>query len=141
MAGLFFCLASDTVQGFYFCPATREPPTSVYSGFYPVSYTANATKQRTGLYRCVSVDLTHYSAHNTASCTSRLCTACDTPEGIPSSAAPPLIPDTTATPDAVQGRAAAYYNNVYKDAAVRPVMNPCPAGSPVSGAWRAARNH
>lgn len=33
MAGLFFCLASDTVQGFSFCPAAYRPRTSVYSGF------------------------------------------------------------------------------------------------------------
>lgn len=31
LAGFFFCLASNTVQGFSFCPAAREPHTSVYS--------------------------------------------------------------------------------------------------------------
>lgn len=64
---------------------------------------------------------TQYSSY-----TSRLCTACATPEGIPSSTAPPPIPDTTATPDAIQVSAAAYYNKVYKRAAVRPVIDPCP---------------
>ena len=47
---------------------------------------------------------------------SRLCTACFTLEGIASSAAPAPIPDTTAMPNAVQSRAAAYYNKVYKGA-------------------------
>lgn len=33
MAGLFFCLASDTVQGFYFFPAAYQPRASVYNCF------------------------------------------------------------------------------------------------------------
>jgi len=72
---------------------------------------------------------TQYRSH-----TSRPYTACTAPEGIPSSAAPPQIPDTTATPNAVQGREAAYYNKVYKGAAVRSVMDPCQTARLLRGA-------
>jgi hypothetical protein len=36
MAGLFFCLASAEVQGFYFCPDAIQPHASIYSGFSAV---------------------------------------------------------------------------------------------------------
>lgn len=79
------------------------------------------------------------------------------------------IPDTSATPDAVQVSTAAYYNKVYKGAGVRLLwiharrcntsqtiparrgqrlhlhrVSPAPStrrGSPAAGARRAARNH
>ena len=53
MAGLFFCLASAEGAGLLFCPAAIQTNTSVYRAFSRVnaSYTAHATKQRTGLYR------------------------------------------------------------------------------------------
>lgn len=73
------------------------------------NYTTTTPKPFTGLYRGFSVDLPYSSAHNTAVTQA----ACAAPEDIPSSAAPPQIPDTTTTLDAVQGRAAAYYNKVY----------------------------
>ena len=34
MVGFFFCLASAEGAGLLFCPATIQPHTSVYSGFY-----------------------------------------------------------------------------------------------------------
>ena len=37
MAGLFFCLAPDTMQGFYFCLAAMQSHTSVYSAFCAVN--------------------------------------------------------------------------------------------------------
>ena len=121
MAGLFFCLASAEGAGLLFCPAAIQPHTSVYSVFCAVNafYTAHAAKQRTGLYNGFSCDYARSSTANTR----------------PTHAAiiPPVprwsvsqhrstsnayqIPD--ATPDAVQARTAAYYNKVYKGAAVR----------------------
>lgn len=67
MAGFFFCLASAEGAGLFFCPAKIQPNTSVYSAFCSVhaSYTTHATKQHTGLYRGVSVNLTHSNAANT----------------------------------------------------------------------------
>ena len=50
-----------------FCPAAIQPNTSVYNAFLhrPCSYTANATKQRTRLYRCFFCRLPHSPAANT----------------------------------------------------------------------------
>lgn len=66
--GAFLLPCIDTVQGFYFCPITYQPRTSVYSGLYSIHaiYTAITSKAFTGLYNGVSVDLPHFSAHNTA---------------------------------------------------------------------------
>lgn len=56
------------------------------------------------------------------------CTSCKALEDIQASPAPPPIPDTTATPDAAQDRAAAYYNNIYRGVCrCVPVMDPCQA--------------
>ena len=67
MAGLFFCLAFDTVQGFYFARIQYSHAQAFTTAFIPSmqSYTANATKQCTGLYRGVSGNLTHSTAHDT----------------------------------------------------------------------------
>ena len=66
MAGLFFCLASDTVQGFYFCPITYQPRASVYSSFSDINaITAKTPKPFIWLYRGISVDLTHSNIRNT----------------------------------------------------------------------------
>ena len=58
----------NTVQGFYFCLVAIQPHISVYSSFCTInaSYTTKTPKLFTGLYRCISVDLPHSSAHNTA---------------------------------------------------------------------------
>lgn len=90
------------------------------------NYTATTLKLFTGLYKGVSVYLPYFNTQY-ISHTSRLYTTRATPEGIPSNATPAPIPDTTATPDAAQVSAAAYYNNVYRSAPVRPVIDPRPA--------------
>ena len=83
-------------------------------------------KAFTGLYRCVSGNLTHFTAYNT-----RPAKADITPPAPRwsvsqrrSTSSAYQIPD--AAPDAIQVSAAAYYNKVYKRAAVRPVIDPCP---------------
>ena len=66
MAGLFFCLASDTVQGFYFALMQYIPIQAFTARFVPsMSYTANAVKQRTELYSGVSCDCFRSAAHDT----------------------------------------------------------------------------
>lgn len=67
MAGLFFCLASDTVQGFYFAQ-TQYSHTQAFTAAFccPCNYTDTTSKAFAGLYRGFSVDLTYSSAHNTA---------------------------------------------------------------------------
>jgi len=55
-------------QGFYFCPAAYKPRASVYNAFFAIYaiYTASVQKAFTGRYRGVSVNLAHFSGHNTA---------------------------------------------------------------------------
>lgn len=80
------------------------------------SYTAHTAKQRAGLYRCVSGNLTHSTAHDTRP------TQADITPLAPrwsasqrrSTSSAYQIPD--AAPDAVQGGKTAYYNKVYKRA-------------------------
>lgn len=85
------------------------------------NYTATTQKPFTGLYSGVSVDLTHSSAHNTAAAQAAYNTTCAKPEGIPSSVAPPPIPEIPP-PRRTLYRSAQppYYNKVYKGAPLRP---------------------
>lgn len=122
LAGFSFCLASDTVQGFYFCPAACEPLTSIYSGFSAANAIIPPQRQKRLQGFTVAFPL-----------------ICPTPaHTMQQPHKPPMhslfhagghtvkcsaSTDTTATPDVVQGRAAAYYNKVYKGAGVRPVMD------------------
>ena len=101
LTGLFFCLASAKGAGILFCPAAIQPHTSVYSAFCRVNavYTTHTAKQRTGLYKGFSCDLTHSTAYNT-----RLTQADITPP------APRRALYRPAQP--------AYYNNVYKGASL-----------------------
>ena len=64
MAGLFFFLASAEGAGLLFLPCCNMHKYKRLQRLLscPCSYTANATKQRTGLYRGVSCDLPHSTA-------------------------------------------------------------------------------
>ena len=114
----------DTVQGFSFCPAAREPLTSIYRDLSAVHaiYTARTPKPFTWLYRSVSVNSTHSRAHNTAA-TQAACTP-------PASRwrayrqAQHLHRYQIPTPRRTLYRPAQppYYNKVYKGAAVRPML-------------------
>ena len=100
MAGLFFCLASDTVQGFCFAVSMQL--------YNPRHKTAHGALQRHFL-RLYPLNRPRYqhdkSGYNNT---------CATLEGIHASEHVPPMPDTTATPDAAQVSTAAYYNKVYK---------------------------
>lgn len=114
---------------FLFCPFEIQPRTSVCSAFCVVhaKFTTSDAKSFTGLCRSFSGYLPHFAP------VIRLrillcCTSCKALEDIQASAAPPPIPDTTATPDAAQDRAAAYYNNIYRGVCrMRPCYGPCQA--------------
>jgi hypothetical protein len=90
-----------TLAGFFFCPAAIQPNTSVYSAFCAVNavYTTPTAKQRTGLYSGFSCDCTRSTAHDT-----RPAQAAIIPPAPRLSVSQHLqrIPDTAATPDAVQ---------------------------------------
>lgn len=94
--------------------------------YHPCSYIANAAKQRTGLYRCISCDLTHPTAYNT-----RPTQAAIIPPAPRRSAyrqAHRLHRYQILPPRWTLYRPAQppYYNKVYKGAAVRTlVMDPC----------------
>lgn len=132
MTGLFFCLASAKNAGLLFFPATIQPNTGVYSAFCCVNaiYTVNAAKQRTGLYRGVSCNLTNPTTYDTRPTQAAIIPS--VPRWIVSqrrsTSSAYQIPDTT--PDAVQASTTAYYNKVYISVANR---KPCQPGGLRSG--------
>lgn len=102
VAGLFFCLASVEDAGLLFCPATIQPHASVYSAFCIVNAVIpqkpqNSAQGFTGAFPAIrrilpllcdgasgyTAMMRHAGAHHRA-------------------AAPPPLPDTSATPDAAQ---------------------------------------
>lgn len=133
LAGLFFCLASAEGAGLFFLPggvsATRKRLQWLFCR--PCNYTVTEPKPFTRLYSGVSVDFTHFSAHNTA---------------VTQAAYTPTTPRWRAYRQALHLRQyqippprrtlyrpaqTAYYNNVYKGA-------PCTRrGGPAAEARRA----
>ena len=106
---------------FLFCPFEIQPRTSVCSAFCAVNanYTTNATKQRTGLYKRFSCDLPHSTAYNTRptqAATIPHAPRWSTPQRRSTSSTYQIPPPRRALYRTAQ---AAYYNKVYKSAAVR----------------------
>ena len=127
LAGFFFCLASTRCRAFLFAQrrVSHIQAFTAQSVSFMQLYRQNAKTVYRALQRLFRLfalfQRTQYSSR-----ASRLYTACATLEGIPSSVAPPQIPNTTATPDAVQLSTAAYYNNVYiRVQGCAPVVDPC----------------
>lgn len=98
MAGLFFCLASDTVQGFCFAQIQYSPIQAftarfaVSMQFHPRHKTVYRALQRLFL-RLHPLNRPRYKADK-----SGYNVTCDTLEGIHAPGRPHPIPDTTATP-------------------------------------------
>lgn len=116
-----FALHLLRMQGFYFCPAAIQPHISVYSGLSSVDAIYKAkTKNRSLGFAWAFPLICPIPAHNNTADTQAAYTP-PAPRWRAYRQAQHLqhIPDTTATPDAVQGCAATYYNKVYKGAAVR----------------------
>jgi len=115
----------------------------------PCSYITQAAKQRTGLYRGISVNLTHSKAHNTAN--TQTARTPPVPRWMAYRQAQHLhryqIPPTRRT--LYRSAQPPYYNKVYKGAAVRPCYRsmpdsathrkPCQPGDvpilPTPGGW------
>jgi hypothetical protein len=111
MAGIFFCLASDTVQGFYFALLQYNPIqafTVRFVLFVQLYRTRYKTAHRALQALFLRFALFYRPRYQTD--TSGYNTAC-------------------ATPDAVQLSTAAYYNKVYKGAAVRLCYRSMPDGT------------
>lgn len=129
MAGLFFCLASAEGAGLLFCPFAIQPNTSVCSGLYSVhaSYTTNAAKQRTGLYRGFSCNLYRSAAADTRPTQAAIIIpsatrwSAHTHRDAPHRYQIPAPRRTLCRP--VQP---SYYNNVYKGAPLRPCRGSMP---------------
>ena len=66
MAGLFFCLASTKGARLLFLTCCNTPKHKLLQHVLcrPCNYTTNTAKQRAGLYRGVSCNCTHSTAHN-----------------------------------------------------------------------------
>ena len=104
-AGLFFCLASDTVQGFCFARMQYSPKQAFTACFVqlmqlygPRHKTAHRALQRLFL-RLHPFNLPKYQTNK-----SGYNAPCDTLEGIPAPGRAPPIPDTTATPERCTGQ-------------------------------------
>lgn len=119
LAGFFFCLASAEGAGLLFLPGGVSTAHKRLQRLFcrPChQITAITPKPFTGLYRRISIDLTHSSARNTAATQAAYIPIEPRWRAYRQAQHLPPIPDTADTPDAVQGRAAAYYNNVYRGA-------------------------
>ena len=117
MAGRFFCLASAEGAGLLFLPCYN---TAAYKRLQrvlcrPCQFAANATKQRTGLYRRFSCDLPHSTAADTRPTQTDI-TPPATRWSISqhrSTSSTYQIPEPRRT--LYRPAQTAYYNNVYKD--------------------------
>ena len=99
MAGLFFCLASDTVQGFSFCPDAIQPNTSVFSVFCAVNATLYHPRHKTArrALQWPSLRLHPLNRPRYQTDKSGYNTTCGMLEGITAPGRAQQIPDTTAT--------------------------------------------
>ena len=95
----------------------------------PCNYTTKTSKAFTGLYSGFSVDLPHSSARNTAATQAAYIPPAQRWSTHTRPDALHRYPDTTATQGRCTGSAAAYYNNVYKGAAVRTCYRFMPSGA------------
>jgi len=108
MAGLFFCLAFAEGAGLLFCPAAIQTNTSVYRAFSRVNASIPPTPQNsaqgfTGAFPAICLVLPPL-------CGGYICLYCTARATLEHTHAPQHlqhIPDTNATPDAVQVSTAA----------------------------------
>ena len=168
MAGFFFCLASDTVQGFYFA-LTQYSHTQAFTACFAVSMQLyrphNKTAHRALQRRFLRLHTLNSQQYQTDK--SGYNTTCATLEGIHAPGRAQQIPDTTAAPGRCAGqhspliiiryirgcRGAPYYRSMPDSAAYRRPCAPAEgsASPPVQGqpggtvqrqgTRRAARNH
>jgi hypothetical protein len=107
LAGLLFCLASAEDAGLLFCPAAMQPYTSVYSAFCathavipPTPQNAHRALQMLFLRLC---PLNHPRYQTD---TNGYNTTYDTLEHVTAAQRLQHVPDTSATPDAIQASTA-----------------------------------
>ena len=131
VAGLFFCLASAEGAGLLFCPVTIQPHTIVYSAFCIVNanYTDRAAKQHTGLYRRFSRNLYRSAAADTRPTQAVIMPPAPCWGASHRSSVSSVYPIPTPRRTLYRSAHTAYYNKVYKGAAVRPCYGSMPDGA------------
>lgn len=105
MAGLLFCLASDTVQGFYFA-RMQYSPIQAFTACFAVSMQLYHPRPKTA-HRALQrffLRLHQFNRQRYQTDASGYNTTCATLEGIPAPGRAPPIPDTTATPGRCTGQ-------------------------------------
>lgn len=124
-AGLFFCLASAEGAGLLFCPAAIQTHTSVHSAFCSVHVELYHPRHKTahrvlhGLFQLFAV----FYLCCMVGAIRLYCTACAALERITAPGRPAPIPEIPAPRRTLYSSAQpAYYNKVYKGAAVRPLL-------------------
>ena len=127
MAGLFFCLASAEGAGLLFCPDAIQTHASIYGVFCAIHAKLYRPRRKTAhralQWRFLRLCPLNRPLYRTGT-SSYNNTGCDTLERAHAPGRPAPIPNTSATPYAVQVSTAAYYNNVYKGAAHRKSCQP-----------------
>lgn len=126
LAGLFFCLASDTVQGFYFA-RMQYSPIQAFTVCFAVSMQFNRPRHKTAhrtlqryFLRLHPLNLPLYQTDTIGHFT-----ACATLEGIHAPGYAQQIPDTTATPGRCTGQHRPPIIIRYIRGRGVPVMDPC----------------
>lgn len=118
------------MQGFYFA-LLQYSPTQAFTARFAPSMQLYRQRRKTA-HRALQrffLRLYPFNRPRYKTGTSGYNTACTTLERITAPGRPAPIPDTTATPDAVQVSTAAYYNKVYKGATVRLCYRSMPDGT------------
>ena len=110
MAGLFFCLASDTVQGFYFA-RLQFSPIQAFTGRFMLLMQLYHTRRKTAhrALQALFLQFVPLSRRRYQANTSGYNTTCATLERITAPVRHTPIPDTSATPDTVQVSTDAYH--------------------------------
>lgn len=105
VAGLFFCLASDTVQGFYFA-RMQYSQIQAFTACFAVSMQLYRSRHKTahGALQGLFLQLHPFNRPRYQTDTTSHCTACATLEGIQAPGRAQPIPDTTTTPGRCTGQ-------------------------------------
>lgn len=108
LAGLFFCLASDTVQGFYFALLQYSHTQAFIAAFIPfMQLYRQHSKTAHEALQALFLRFDPFNRPRYQTDTSGYNTACATLERITAPQHIQHIPDTNATPDAAQVSTAA----------------------------------
>ena len=152
MAGLLFCLASDTVQGFYFA-RMQYSPIQAFTACFSVSMQLYRPRHKTA-HRALQrlfLRLHPFNRPRYQTDTIDHCTTCDTLEGIHAPGRAQPILDTTVAPGRCTGQHRPPIIIIYIRGQTMPARRVSgqggrsgtlhPAGQSSGKARRAARNH